>query len=161
MQKITQLIVAGGSQALALPETFLRAFNDLYSRQTLTSAAITAAVAVTATFSAFHAVVSGVLVRVAAGNTPSLTGYNLTAAQVGGFVLTTDASGILAALPIQPAATVGGVGWPQVPAFQAVFGLVLINTTAAAIFTGGSTLTNAANVTLASIVGPFNPTNAF
>ena len=33
MQKIQKLMVVGGGQSLSLPETFIRAFNDLYSRQ--------------------------------------------------------------------------------------------------------------------------------
>lgn len=161
MERIKQLFTAAG--AFALVETVLRAFNDLFSRQCLSSAGL--AVGTTTTKfklgNAIYVAINGVTQLVASADGPVLTGYNLTSAQVGGFVVTVDTGGVINALPIQPAAALNGIGYPVVPPTQAVVGLVLINTTNAATFTGGTTLMNASNVAYVNIVGPFNPTNAF
>ena len=161
MQKIQKLMVVGGGQSLSLPETFIRAFNDLYSRQALSSAGL--AVGTTTTKfkigNATYVILSGVLQLVASADGPVLTGYNLTSAQVGGFVVTVDQNGAIYALPLQPSASIGGVVWPVVPDTQVAVGVVLINTTNAATFTGGTTLMSATNVSYLNIVGPFNPTN--
>lgn len=161
MERIKQLFTAGG--AYALIETVLRAFNDLFSRQCLSNAGL--AVGTTTTKfklgNAIYTMINGVTQLIASADGPVLTGYNLTSAQIGGFVVTVDTAGAINALPIQPAATLAGVGYPAVPPNQAAVGLVLINTTNAATFTGGTTLMSASNVAYVNIVGPFSPTNAF
>lgn len=164
MQKIKQFLQGGGVQALAIPETFLRSFNDLYSRQALSSAAL-AVGATTTKFkigAAVYVVIGGVLQLVASADGPVLAaGYNLTSTQFGGYVVTVDQQGVQYALQINPAASIGSVVWPEVPASQVAIGAVLINTTNAAAFTSGVTLLSATNVSYLNFTGPFNPTNAF
>lgn len=164
MQKIKQYIQGGGIQALALPETFLRCFNDLYSRQCLSSAglAVNASTTLYQITNATFVVLGGVTQLVAAVSAaPALTGYNLTSGQVGGVVCTVDASGVVRNLQINPGAALSFIGWPEVPAGQVAVGAVLINAVNAATFTGGTTLMSATSVSYLNFTGPFNPTNAF
>lgn len=162
MEKIKQYLNAGGSSS-PLPETLMRAFNDLYSRQCLTSAGL--AVGTTTTKfklgNATYAVVGGLTVLVASADGPVLTGYNLTSGQVGGFVVTVDSTGTIYAQAIGAAATIGSIVYPVIQPTQAVVGVVLINTTNAATFTGGTTVMNASNVTYVNVIGPFYPNNVF
>ena len=162
MEKIKLYLNAGGSGS-PQPESLTRAFNDLYSRQCLTSAGL--AVGTTTTKfklgNATYAVVGGTTVLVASADGPALTGYNLTSGQAGGFVVTVDSAGTIYALGITAAASIGGIVYPAVPVGQAVVGLALINTTNAATFTGGTTLMNASNVTYVNVIGPFYPNNVF
>ena len=163
MEKIKQYLLSGGSIALEQPETVLRCFLDLFARQCLNSANL--AVGTTTTkykiANTIFAMIGGVMVQVASADGPVLTGYNLTSGQLGGFVATVDAAGVQYALPINPAATIGGMGFPVVPPSQAAVGVVLINTANAATFTGGTTLMSASNVAYVNLVGPFNPLNLF
>lgn len=161
MEKIKQLLSSG--TALSVPETVQRAFNDLFSRQALTSPAL-AVGGTTTKFkvgTAAFVVINGVTSLVASADGPVLTGYNLTAGQVGGYLVTVDGSGVVYALPLNPAATLGGVGYPLVPASQVCIGVILINAVNPAIFTGGTSLMSGTNVTYINSVGPFYPTNAF
>lgn len=163
MLKIKQTLQGGGIQALSLPETFIRAFNELYSRQCLSSPGL----AVNATNTLFQVtnltpvVDRGVLSVIPAVTAfPALTGYTLTATQIGGFVATVDGSGVLRALPINPSISLtANVGFPEVPVDQVPVGVVLINAVNPAIFTGGTSVMSGTNVTYVNIVGPFNPTN--
>lgn len=163
MEKIKTFLIPMNNGVSGLTEGLLRSFNDLFSRQVLNSAALSVSATTTqfATVNAIYAVIAGVTVTKAASNFPVLTGYNLTAAQIGGFIATIDANGNLSALPITPAATLGSIGYPAVPPSQAVVGVVLINAVNPAAFTGGTTLMSATSVTYINQVGPFYPTNAF
>lgn len=163
MEKIKQLLIAGGAGAAALAETTTRAFNDLFSRQVLNSAALAVSGTTTLfkTVNTINAVIGGVSVLKATADFPALTGYNLTSGQIGGFLATMDVNGTLFALPIGPAAALGQIVYPMVPLSQVVIGTVLINAVNPVTFTGGTTLMSATSVTYINQVGPFYPTNAF
>jgi len=163
MEKIKQYLVSLALPVAGQTESLLRSFNDLFSRQVLNSAglAVSATTTLFATVNVINVVIGGVTSLKAAANFPALTGYNLTSAQIGGFIATIDQNGNLAALPINPAATLGSIGYPAVPVNQAVVGVVLINAVNPVAFTGGTTLMSATSVTYINQVGPFYPTNAF
>lgn len=170
MQKIIQLMQNSG---IAFPETLLRAFNDLFSRQALNSGVL--AVGTTTTklkiTNQINVVINGVLSVVAASDgamtwvesgSSVLPTNSLTATQIGGYVFTVDSTGALHALVMTPSANLASApGFPTIPANHAVFGLALINTSNPATFTAGTTLVSATSVQLVNQVGPFCPTNAF
>jgi hypothetical protein len=164
MEKIKQYILAGspfGHQGGN--EVLLRSFNDLFNRQSLSSAAL--AVGTTTTKfkvgTAAFVVIAGVLQLVAVQDGPVLAGYALTAAQVGGYVVSVDGSGVLYANTISAGAAIGNVGFPMIPPNQAVLGVIVINAVNAATFTAGTTLMSATNVSYINLVGPTYPNSAF
>ena len=173
MEKIKQLVVGGGAGSMNLPETVLRAFNDLFSRQALNSGVIAAATTTTKlkTTNQITAIINGNLVVLAAQDgatnivetgATTLPTYVLTATQFGGYVFTVDSAGLLHALTIGPSANLNSPPtFPTIPINHAVFGLALVNTSSANTFTANTTALSAANVQLINVVGPFYPNNAF
>jgi hypothetical protein len=173
MEKIKQLLIAGGGGAAVLPETLTRAFNDLFSRQALNSGVL--AVGSTTTklkiTNQINYVLNGVLGVIAASDgattwvesgSSALPANSLTATQIGGYVFTVDASGLFHALAMTPSVNLASApGFPFIPANQCVFGLALINTSNPVTWTAGTTLVSATSVQLINQVGPFYPSNAF
>ena len=161
MQKIIQILNSAGLPHAPAVE---RAFNDLFSRQVFNSAglAVSGTTTLFKTVNTIYAVVNGTTVVKTTADFPALTGYNLTSGQVGGFVATMDAAGVLYVLTISPAATLGQIVYPLVPPSQVAIGLVLLNVASPATFTGGTTvMTAAAPIVYVNLTGPFAPTNLF
>jgi hypothetical protein len=139
----------------------LRPLCDRYSSQPLTSAGlvINAGGAAFAKIGAadFYACVQGVLVKIAAGTAlPALTGIS---APAGGFnvaMFFVDTAGVLTVAGGTPAATLGGVVFPQPPDQKALIGFLII--TGAGVFTGGTTALDAGTTVYISPAGPFDPT---
>jgi hypothetical protein len=105
----------------------------------------------------FYASVQGDLVKVAAGTAlPALTGIVIPAGNFNVACYFVDLNGNLTVLAGTPAATLGGVGWPQFPKGQALVGFLII--TNATTFTGGTTALDAATTVFVSPLGAFDPT---
>ena len=146
MEKIKQLVQAAGPFAVP-PEILLRAINDLYSRQNLNSAAVAAGTTTTKlkTVNRIAYLIGGALCSFIATDDALIMATNtLSATQVGGYVITIDAAGVLYSLPLTPSATLAGLGsvvWPVCPVSQCVIALVMVNivTASAATFTAGTT----------------------
>jgi hypothetical protein len=142
-------------------QRILNALADRYSSQPLTSAGLVisgAGLLVAKTGAAdFYATAGGVLVKVAAGTVlPALTGIN---APAGGFNVAcffVDSAGVVTVAGGNPAATLGGVGWPQFPVKKALIGVLVI--TNAGAFTGGTTALDTATTVYISPLGSFDPT---
>jgi hypothetical protein len=165
MERIRQLIVAGGSTGLTIPETALRLFLDLFARQCVGgsgwNAAATALVPRTGS-TVTVVLVNGVTVRLAANSVaPALTGFNLTTGQHGAVLTTSDAGGTLRNYFTSPAASAAAIQYPAIPPTEAVIGVTYFAPTVT--FTGGTTALDAANVnaTFVSVSGPFYPVNSF
>jgi hypothetical protein len=140
----------------------VRPLIDRYSSQALTSAGLVIN-AGGAAFpkiggADFYACVQGVLVKIAAGTAmPALTGIT---APAGGFnvaMFFVDSAGTVTVAGGTPAATLGGVGWPQPPDGKALVGFLII--TNAGAFTGGTTaLDGGTTIYISPNAGPFDPT---
>lgn len=165
MERIRQLVTAGGPHGLNLPEITLSCFADLYARQCVTGSGwnVGAGLLVPRTGSGVTIVeVNGVTVRLAANTSaPALTGFNLANGQHGAIFTTCDAGGTLRNYFSNVAASAAALQFPTIPATEAVIGIVFLAPTVT--FTGGTTALDAANVnaTFASVQGPFYPINAF
>jgi hypothetical protein len=105
----------------------------------------------------FYAIAQGVLVKVTAGTAlPALTGIT---APAGGFNVAcyfVDSAGTLTVAGGTPAATLGGVRWPQFPQGKAMVGALII--TNAGAFVGGTTALDGGTTIYVSPTGPFDPT---
>lgn len=165
MEKIKQLILAGGPMAMSLPETVLRLFGDLFARQCVSGSGwnVGAGLLVARTGSGVTVVeVNGVTVRLAANTSaPALTGLNMTTGQHAAVLTTCDAGGTLRNYFSGVAASAAAIQYPTIPVSETVIGIVYLAPTTT--FTGGTTALDAANVnaTFVSVQGPFYPINAF
>lgn len=165
MERIRQLVAAGGTHGLNLPEVVLRMYADLYARQCVSGSGwnVGAGLLVPRTGSNVTIVeVNGVTVRLAANTSaPALTGFNLTNGQHGAVLTTCDAGGTLRNYTSGAASSAAAIQYPTIPANEAVIGIVYFAPTTT--FTGGTTALDAANVnaTFVSVQGPFYPINAF
>lgn len=141
----------------------LRTLVDRYSSQPITSAGLvikagTSTLAKTGAAD-FYAVAQGVLVKItAATDMPALTGIN---APAGGFNVAqffVDSAGVVTALGGTPAATLGGVVFPEPPLGKALIGYLII--TNAGAFVGGTTALDTATTVYVSPIGgsAFDPT---
>ena len=135
---------------------------DRFSSQALTSAGlvINAGGAAFPKIGAtdFYASVAGILVKIVAGTAmPALTGIT---APAGGFNVAcffVDSAGTVTVAGGTPAATLGGVVFPQSPKNKALIGFLII--TNAGAFTGGTTaLDGGTTVYVSPVAGPFDPT---
>ena len=164
MEKIKQLITAGGSTGQVLPETAFRAFNVLSSTQGVSSSGwnVGAGLLVARTGSAVtYAIVQGKTVSLAANTSaPALTGFNLTTGQFAAVLTTVDAGGTLRNYFTSIETVLNNLQYPRIPISEAVIGIVYFAPTTT--FTGGTTALDAANVnaTFASITEAAYPQNA-
>ena len=165
MEKIKQMLVAGGAHGLTNPEHMARVLASLFSAQAISSSGwnVGAGLLVPRTGSAATIVeVNGITVRLAANTSaPALTGFNLTNGQHGAVMTTCDASGTLRNYFTNAAANAASISYPPIPGDQAVIGIVYFAPTVT--FTGGTTALDAANVNalFVSVLGPFYPINTF
>jgi len=159
MEKIKQYLAGAG---IPFPDAVERGLADLYQRQPLASFALAVNGAANPAYKTgvtSFAMVTGSLVSKASTAFPALTGYNLTAAQVGAILPCMDVTGNLINVFANPAATLGALQFPAIPPNYVCLGLVVLNT--AATFTGGTTAMDTAGITYVNQVGPFNPLNVF
>lgn len=165
MEKIKQMLAAGGAQGLTMPEHVARVFASLFSTQAVSSSGwnVGTGLLVARTGSAVTVVeVNGITVRLAANTSaPALTGLNLTTGQHAAVMTTCDSAGTLRNYVSNVAASAGAISYPPIPGDQAVIGIVYLAPTTT--FTGGTTALDAANVNalFVSVVGPFYPINTF
>lgn len=156
---LTAVVDSQGAYALL---KILTPIADRYSSQPLTTAGLVIN-AGGATFpkigaADFYAIVQGVLVKVVAGAAlPALTGVT---APAGGFNVAAyfvDSAAALTVAGGTPAATLGGVKWPQFPQGKALVGALII--TNAGAFTGGTTaLDGGTTIYISPVGGGFDPT---
>lgn len=87
---------------------------------------------------AFHAIVQGTLLTVAAGtDMPALSG-TVTADEFGIYVWLVDSAGAITQATLATGATLAAITFPTVPIDKAVVGAVIVNPTGTGDFVGGT-----------------------
>lgn len=153
-----------------------KAFENLFRTQSLNSGNLRiqggSAAATWQTQNPIIYVLDGVTYSLAAQSSqavPSAITWSAVAStfQAGAFLITADSAGTVRSIPTTvgsgttAAVALQGIQWPQVPAGQVPFGLVIVNnTTANTAFTAATTNLDAANIltTFVNISEPFFPT---
>ena len=109
----------------------------------------------------FYAIANGVLVKVAAATDMAALVGTVVNATFNVFSFFVDSGGTLHTYMGQPAATLGGVMFPQFPKNYAMIGFVIINPTGTGNFVGGTTSlsdgTVVPNAAYVNSEGPWNP----
>jgi hypothetical protein len=95
-----------------------------------------------------YAMVGGILVKLAAGDMPALTGISIPdgSKQMIGFAI--DVSGALTLVAGRQGTTIGNVGMPTKPEGTVMLGLALIENGTGSTFTGGTTPIDTASLTV-------------